>query len=81
MWTLTNISALSLSARSANKTLGNGSCERDSHSIGLDTQKESLLALRRKPSAWVAVSGLVVTLCRGTTGLADGTAEAEPVFG
>jgi hypothetical protein len=36
-----------------------------------------MLALRRKPSARIVVSGLVVTLCRGTTGLADGAVDAR----
>ena len=71
------MSALLVSALSADKTLESGLYDRGWRLIGLDTQKESMLALRRKPSARVVVSGLVVTLCHGTTGLADGAVDGR----
>lgn len=69
---LTATSALSQSALSEALILGSGSCGRGSHSIGLDTQKAGTLALRRKRRAQSSAFGQVVSLCRGTTGLADG---------
>ena len=61
------------------KTLLCGLYAMASRSIGLDTQKASMLALRKKRSARAVAYGRAATLCRGAIGLAFVMADGRAI--